>query len=187
MPSRSGPAGGRLRAARLPSGVMEDARRGNAGNIRPVLQYPAFRGHLFKARASDSLKAPRDFARRRKRGLREPFLPALCKAHGRRRVLGGPRIRALPSARGPRSGHRFGRLRRAKRHLAAVEKLHAEIRPGAHRPGGPPARERRVPGLCCGVRLDHHVGRGAQLGRIRHERRIGQLLRQEHDRRVRAP
>ena len=108
----------------------------------------------------------------------------------RRHLHDSPRLRALSSACCPGGKRWFLVGRGPGPHHAAVERAHAQVRPGPHQPGGTPEHGRVVFGLRRGVREDHHDGHGAHVGGVRLQRRRlrrERVLRQEHDRRVRLP
>ena len=108
----------------------------------------------------------------------------------RRHLHDSPRLRALSSACRPGGKRWFLVGRGPGPHHAAVERAHAQVRPGPYQPGGASAHGRVVFGLRRGVREDHHDGHGAHVGGVRLQRRRlrrERVLRQEHDRRVRLP
>ena len=174
---------------RFSTGVMEGARRRGR-----------WRGALMLQSTLLYVLAIGGFANSRCRTRGAAFRPdkrfhgfstvSLSQGPRCRHLHDSPRFRALPSA--CRSGGKRWLLVGCGRgsHHVAVERAHAQVRPGPHQSGGASAHGRVVFGLCRGVREDHHDGHGAHVGGVRLQRRRlwrERVLRQEHDRRVRLP
>ena len=174
---------------RLSPGVMEGARRRGRGKEALMLQSTLFYVLAIGGFANSRCRT-RGAALRPDKRFHGFSTVTLSQEPRRRHLHDSSRLRALPSA--CRSGDKRWLLvgRGPSPHHAAVERAHAQVRPGPHQSGGASAHGRVVFGLRRGVREDHHDGYGAHVGGVRLQRRRlrrERVLRQEHDRRVRLP